>query len=241
MQSQWPHNPQPQAPPRRRPPATPATRTIVALILGGFALEVLTGAWSNPARLVALGAIYPEAVFGHGEWWRLLSAIFLHGDGTISGTFLHLIVNLISLTQLGRLYEQMFGTRRFVLIYIVAGLSGSLASLYHLPWFGSSVGASGAIFGILGAFIFSIRRSPRFRRERWAKNLVAQCVFWGVANLILGFQVANIDNAGHIGGLVAGLLLGAILPHRVPPPSPGSSVIDVVQSGADPAARTDDR
>lgn len=205
---------------------TPATKTFVALIFAGLLIEILTGAWTNPARLAELGSIYPEAVFGHGQWWRLLTAIFLHGDGTIPGTFLHLAVNVFSLTQLGSLYEALFGTRRFAFIYIVSGLAGSLASLYHLPLNGSSVGASGAIFGILGAFIFSVRRSP-WRHERRAKSLVAQCIFWGVANLILGFQIAKIDNAGHIGGLMAGLVLGAIIPLHVPPPPPSSSVIDV--------------
>jgi rhomboid protease GluP len=88
------------------------------------------------------------------------------------------------------------------------------------------VGASGAILGILGAFIFSIKRSPLWRNEPWTRSLLSQLVFWAVLNLVLGSVVKNIDNVAHVGGLVSGLILG-FLPHRTPPPPPGSTVVDV--------------
>ena len=226
---------------RRR---TPATGLLIAAIVVGFGVEVFSGAWVNPQRLSELGAIVPEYIRG-GEYWRLLTAMFLHGDGTVRGDLLHLAVNLFSLFQLGTLYELMFGTRRFVLIYFVAGLAASLTSFLHLPAFGSSVGASGAIFGILGAFVFSVLRSPRWRTDRVARSLVKQCVFWMLANLVIGFSMPQIDNAAHIGGLVTGLLLGAVLPHNEPPVAPGQMVLDVTPygegPGEDPAGRRDDR
>jgi rhomboid protease GluP len=207
---------------RRR---TPATNVIFVAILIGFAIEVLTGAWTDGERLARLGAIVPEWIRA-GQYWRLLTALFLHGDGTAGGTVLHLGMNLLALYQLGSLYELMFGTRRFVLIYFTAGIAASLTSFMHIQ--GASVGASGAIFGILGAFVFSVLRSPRFRHEKAARNLVGQCVFWIVANIVIGLSAPQIDNAAHIGGLVTGLLLGYLLPHRTPPPPPNRVTIDVM-------------
>jgi rhomboid protease GluP len=215
---------------------------LIAAILLGFVIEVLTGAWTNPARLAVLGAIVPEWI-NDGEVWRLLTAMFLHGDGTKGGTLLHLAVNLIALFQLGSLYEVMFGTRRFLIVYFVTGIAASLTSYFHNV--GASVGASGAIFGILGAFIFSVRRSPRWRHERAARNIVKQLIFWIALNLVVGATIPQIDLAAHIGGLVAGLLLGAILPHREPPLPPAHAVVEVRPydegSFADPATQRDDR
>jgi rhomboid protease GluP len=229
----------------RRRKATPATRFIFIAIVIGLAIEIYTGAWKNAAILGDLGAIRAFDVIVRHEYWRLLSAMFLHGDGTPVGTGLHVAMNLFALFQLGTLYELMFGTRRFLLIYFVAGICASITSLMFMSAGGSSVGASGAIFGILGAFIFSVRRSPRWRHERSARGIVNQVAFWILANIAIGLQIPQIDNAAHIGGLVTGLLLGALLPHRIPPPPPASVVVDVMPygeaPGADPAARTDDR
>lgn len=205
---------------------TPATNAIFVAILIGFGVEIVTGAWLDGARLAQLGAIVPEYIRG-GEYWRLVTAMFLHGDGTIVGDALHLGMNLLALFQLGSLYEVMFGTKRFVFIYFVTGIAASITSALRLEPFGASVGASGAIFGILGAFVFSVLRSPRWRHERAAKNLVAQCVFWILANIAIGARIPQIDNAAHIGGLIAGLILGAALPHNVKPPNPGNATIEV--------------
>jgi rhomboid protease GluP len=113
-----------------------------------------------------------------------------------------------------------------VLIYFASGIAGSLAgvALNNFP----SVGASGAIFGIMGAFIFSIRRSPRWRNNPLGRSIVTQGIFLILANLIITWTVPQIDKAGHVGGLVAGLLLGALLPREPEPPtSPAQAVIDV--------------
>lgn len=203
---------------------TPGTMMLTIAILIGFAIEVLRGAWQDPAILADLGAVGHYYIFVQHDYWRLVSAMFLHGDGTIGGTVLHLLVNLFSLFQLGTLYEIMFGTRRLLFIYFACGIVASLTTAMRMGVV--SVGASGAIFGIMGAFVFSILRSPRWRHERAARGLVAQCVFWILANIAIGMQFARIDNYAHIGGLVAGLVLGALLPHRVPPPPP-QRVIDV--------------
>ena len=211
---------------RRPRPRAPATNAIMVAILIGFAIEMATGAWLDAEKLAVLGAIVREWVLERHEWWRLVTAMFLHGDGTPSGDFLHLAVNLFSLFQIGTLFEVMFGSRRFLFLYFVTGICASLASLWHNA--GASVGASGAIFGIVGAFIFSVFRSPRWRHERAARSIVKQLIFWTVLNTFIAAWFPQIDNAAHMGGFLTGLILGAILPHRVPPPPPSSRVIDVM-------------
>jgi len=213
-----------------RPPPAPATLVIFIAIVIGFAIEIATGAWKDADALAHLGAIVPSFVVGEGQYWRLLSAMFLHGDGTVRGGLLHVGLNLYVLWQLGRLYEIMFGTRRFLLIYFVTGIVASLTTLLRfllLHHNGASVGASGAIFGIIGALIISIRRSPRWRNERWARGVVQQLMFWIVVNVVIGYYVPQIDMAAHVGGFLTGLLLGATLPQREPPMPPSQAVIDV--------------
>ncbi|HYI08407.1 MAG TPA: rhomboid family intramembrane serine protease [Thermoanaerobaculia bacterium] len=227
--------------PRR---STPATRFIISAIVIGFAIEIVTGAWQNPYRLARLGAVVREWIFLDGQYWRLVSAMFLHGDGTIPGGLLHVALNLLAIVQIGRLFELMFGTRRYLFIYFTAGIIASVTSA--LVNGGPSVGASGAIFGILGAFVLSVRRSPRWRHERAARSIVNQLIFWIVANIAIGMRMPQIDNSAHLGGLIAGLILGAILPHApLPPPPAAQAVIDVTPYGegsaGGPAGRRDDR
>lgn len=202
----------------------PATFGLFVAIVIGFLVEVATGAWKNPDTLHTVGAVSHVDVFHDHEYWRLVAAMFLHGDGTTAGTVLHLALNLFALYQIGTLYEMMFGSRRFLLIYFLTGIVSFITTAMR-PGV-SSVGASGAIFGIMGAFVFSVFRSPKWRHQRVARSIVVQCVFWILMNIVIGTQVARIDNYAHLGGLAAGLLLGALLPHRTPPPPP-TSVIDV--------------
>lgn len=200
---------------RARRLATPATFTIIGVILFAAVLQ-----FRDNVSVLTFGANVPRQYID-GQYWRLLTSMFLHGG------VLHLVMNLLGLFQLGTLYEAMFGTRRFVFIYFVTGIAASITSMLRMPPDAFSVGASGAIFGILGAFIFSVKRSPRYRNLASARGLVAQCVFWIIANILIGLRIPQIDNAAHIGGLAAGLLLGALLPHREPPPPPGYEVVDV--------------
>ena len=196
----------------------PITLTLLIVITIVFAFEVLVGALDNEAALIYLGAITPD-LLQRSEYWRLIAAMFLHAS------WLHWAANTWALYQLGTLYEVLFGSPRFVLTYFASGICASIASVIFSRQV--AVGASGAIFGILGAFIFSLLRSPQYRRQRWTRSLVSQIVFWILVNVGIGLSVKFIDNAAHLGGLVCGLLLG-LLPHRVPPPSPGEAVIDVM-------------
>ena len=195
----------------------PVTMLLLTLIAAVFAYEVYLNAWNSNEMMVQMGAIVP-GLLGRGEYWRLITSMFLHGG------WLHWFANSWALYQLGTLYEVLFGSKRFALIYFASGIAAGIASAMYNH--GPAVGASGAIFGILGAFIFSIWRSPQYRHQPWTKSLLSQLVFWIAVNLYIGYRLPFIDNVAHVGGLIAGLLLG-FLPHRIPPPPPGSSLIEV--------------
>ena len=190
----------------------PVTAAILLAILVVWIAEL-----RDFERMLTRGAIVP-GMLADGELWRIVTAMFLHAG------WLHWAANSWALYQLGTLYEVMFGSVRFALVYFVSGAVASIASSFSVE--GASVGASGAVLGILGAFIFSIRRSPQWRNQPWTRGLISQLVFWAFLNIALGFSVPFIDNTAHIAGMVTGLLLGFI-PHRVPPPPPGRTVVDV--------------
>jgi len=147
-----------------------------------------------------------------GEWWRLLTCVFVHGY------LLHIAFNMWCLWNLGELSESLYGRWTYAAVYLIAGLGGSLASTAWRP-VGSSVGASGAIFGLAGALIAAFKLGefsvPRAALSGTIRSLL---VFVGF-NLILGARPGSAtDNAAHIGGLITGLILGALIaliaPHQ---------------------------
>jgi len=190
---------------------TPVTALLVLAIAAVFVVEMLEGGLSDPNVLLALGANYPPAVLGQGEWWRLFTSMFLHGG------FVHALLNGWALYQLGALFELAVGSFRMLVVYLIAGLAGSAASLLWTQ--GLSVGASGAIFGLLGAMIaFLLRR--RERLTPFARSLLGQLVAWAAINIFIGFTVPMIDNAAHLGGCAAGFVLGLLLRGRQAEPRP---------------------
>jgi membrane associated rhomboid family serine protease/Tfp pilus assembly protein PilF len=159
---------------------------------------------------VHLGANYGPYTLS-GQWWRLLACVFIHGG------LLHIAFNMWCLWNLGRLAESVYGHWTFAAVYLVAGLGASLASLI---WHDSnpvpSVGASGAIFGIAGALIASFYLGE-FSLPRAAISGMLRSVATFVAyNLFFGAVVAGIDNAAHVGGLLMGLFLGALIAKVAP-------------------------
>jgi membrane associated rhomboid family serine protease len=136
-------------------------------------------------------APFPDLVgVAHGDWWRLITAAFLH-----YGPF-HLLLNMLALWWFGSLLEQRIGSGRFLAIYLVSGLAGSAGALMLNPTT-PTVGASGAIFGILGAGLVmeTVHRDYVFGGS--ALGVI-------VLNLVFTFSVSNISIGGHIGGLLGG-------------------------------------
>ena len=128
----------------------------------------------------------------HGEWWRLITAAFLHLS------IIHVGLNMVGLYFGGRLLEPIIGRWRFALLYLAAALAGSAGALYATPN-GATAGASGAIFGVFGALLVLERRG----------NIATggQVLVLIVINLIFSFSVSGISVGGHIGGLIGGIVV----------------------------------
>jgi rhomboid protease GluP len=159
---------------------------------------------------VRLGANYGPYTLS-GQWWRLLACVFIHGG------LLHIAFNMWCLWNLGRLAESVYGHWTFAAVYLICGLSASLGSLiWHLSNPVPSVGASGAIFGIAGALISSFYLGE-FSLPRAAIGGLQRSVVTFVGyNLFFGAMIGGIDNAAHVGGLLMGLLLGALIAKVAP-------------------------
>ncbi len=146
----------------------------------------------------------------HGQWWRLFTSMFLHGG------VIHLALNMWALYETGRLVERLYGNLHFLVLYLLAGLAGSLASLLWNPTV-NSVGASGAILGVFGAMLaFMMKKGNHVPFGVIKKQRNSTLGF--IANtLAYGFTHAGIDNAAHLGGLAAGFLLGLLLARPLDP------------------------
>ena len=196
-------------------PRTPVTSILLVAIAAVFVLETVRGGSTNPQVLLALGADYPPLV-QQGEYWRLVTSLFLHIG------VLHLVLNGWALYQIAGLFELLLGSGKLLVVYFVAGIVGSIAS--NLFTQSLSAGASGAIFGVMGALIaFLAKRRENLTPQ--AKSLLMQLLLWAGINVFLGFTTPGIDNAAHLGGCAAGLAIGFFLkerPRYVPaPPVPG--------------------
>jgi membrane associated rhomboid family serine protease len=187
-------------------PRVHVTGALVAINVLVFVLMVATGV--NPAdptsaELIAWGADYgPETL--NGEWWRLLTSNYVH-IGVV-----HLAFNLWAFAITGPLVERVVGNVGFLLLYLVSGVGGSIASLFWNP-FVVSAGASGAIFGVYGALLglLALHRGtvPRDAIVKLWKGSAAFVAY----NLFFGMLHSQIDSAAHVGGLVAGLFCGIVL------------------------------
>jgi rhomboid protease GluP len=139
-----------------------------------------------------------------GQWWRLLTSSFLHGG------WVHLGLNLYALFLVGSLVENLLGPGRLFAIYIVAALTGALAS--YAATTGLSIGASGAIFGVMSAALIAGLRDPQ---ERLTPKQWSGLASWAGLNLIIGFNTAGVDNAAHLGGLLGGAVMTFLVVSRV--------------------------
>ncbi len=177
------------------------TKVIIALCiimylitLGyGYYLSKINSSWGFNEALIFLGANNTE-LFKDGFYWRVLSSIFLHGS------LWHLLINMYSLWIVGSQVETFVGKYKFLTIYILSGLMGSFLSLVFLD--GYSIGASGAIFGLLGCLLYF----GYHYRLYLSSTLTSQIIPIIILNLFLGFVMTGIDNAAHIGGLIGGYL-----------------------------------
>jgi len=186
---------------RRMGRLPPATLAILALLTAIFVAEIHTGALASKDGIIAMGALARERVAA-GEYWRLLTAPWLHGGAE------HLIGNGVALYILGMVCEAAFGRTQFVVLYVLSGLAGSLMSLAMTT--GPSVGASGEIFGLQAAAIVLLRRE----RERLLvrdRRVGFVLLVWAIYTIAGGLTDPFIDNGAHIGGALGGALIATRL------------------------------
>jgi membrane associated rhomboid family serine protease len=165
-----------------------ATTTLIGLNLVLYVLTLISG-----DRLIVEYGMFPVAVAA-GEWWRLATAPFLHAG------LWHVGLNMFALWVLGGLVEPLLGRGRFVAVYGVSAFAGAVASYVFSSPVTLSVGASGAVFGLLGATFVALRTLNRD---------VSGIVVLLLINLVIGFVLPNIDWRAHLGGLLAGAAITA--------------------------------
>ena len=183
-----------------RPKKIVVTNILIALnVIAFFAVFALSGANLNVLNLLRYGALNSVLV-QNGEFWRLITAGFLH-----SGIF-HLIFNMYALYIIGTQIENFAGKWKFLAIYFCSMLTASLMSCIINPN-SVSVGASGAIFGLLGALVYFGYHYRLYLGSVLRNQIIPLILF----NLLLGFMVSGIDNAAHLGGLIGGLLISMAL------------------------------
>jgi len=179
----------------------PATYILIAINVIAFIAEVGSGAPLGTS-FAAGGSVYRDfSLFGpavaNGEWYRLLTAGFLHAG------LLHILFNMVALYFLGSLLEPGIGTPRFLAVYFVSLLAGSFGALLITPDT-HTVGASGAVFGLMSAaFIVA--------RHRGVEQLAGQIGFYIIINIFFTIGVSGISIGGHFGGLIAGALCGFLI------------------------------
>ena len=186
--------------PALRAGAAPATYALIAINVAVFVAELAgggsSGSFQEGTKLIRHAGLNGPAV-ASGDWWRIVTAGFLHAN------FLHIAFNMFALYVLGTLLEPGIGTPRFLAVYFVSLLAGSFGALILTPD-STTVGASGAIFGLLAAaFVIA--------RHRGIEQLASQLAFFVVINLVFTFGVSGISIGGHLGGLVAGALCGLLI------------------------------
>jgi rhomboid protease GluP len=180
----------------RRPRS--ATSVILGINIVVFVAELALGGSTSIPVLIRMGAMVP-ALVAEGQYWRLVTALFLHVG------FLHLAFNLFGLYLFGNLIESVLGSARFIAIYLVTGVCASAASYAFSPPGTAAAGASGALFGLLGAWLaFNLRR----RSLSLAQGNIQSALMLIGLNLALGFLLPGIDNTAHLGGLAAGVVAG---------------------------------
>lgn len=186
------------------------TWLLVAANLAIWLLTVKLGAGlahSAPDKLLVWGGNTASAVQA-GEWWRLLSATFLHSG------LMHVAMNMIGLAAAGITVERIYGQRLYAIIYLGSGLLGSALSLHFAAQKAVSVGASGAVFGVTGALLVAVLQHRDKLPKAFSKQTTSSLGLFIVYALLQGFSKPGIDNAAHIGGLLGGCLLAFVLPEK---------------------------
>ncbi|HXY73391.1 MAG TPA: rhomboid family intramembrane serine protease [Actinomycetota bacterium] len=176
------------------------TRILIGVNVAIFLVEIAQAGGATNQHLLNMGALFPPAV-AQGQYWRLVTVMFLHAN------ILHIALNMYALYILGPPVEEWYGEWRFLAIYLVSGFLGGVASYAFGPLNEIGVGASGAIFGLMGAWlIYNFRRRDN---PLSYSNMRIALILIGI-NLVFSFSVPGIDWRAHVGGLLGGIAAGYV-------------------------------
>lgn len=181
-----------------------AAIALAAVNVAVFLYLAFGGPTEDGTYMLEHGAMYVPRMLEYGEYYRLFSSMFLHFG------FQHLFNNMVMLLMVGWNLELEIGSVRFLIIYLLSGLGGNLLSGYldiRLQDYAVSAGASGAIFGILGALLYVVYRNHGRLRNISGRGMLVMVAI----TLYFGFASSGVDNAAHVGGLITGLLCGILL------------------------------
>lgn len=182
------------------PRSAPFTSTVLLICWVVFILDQIGPHRDGIGPLMIAGVIQPQLIMA-GQWWRLITSGFLHFN------LMHILFNSYALFQTGVFVEYMFGTARFAVIYLLALVGGGVAAFMWTIGTGQiTAGASGAIMGVFGAIVVLAFKLPPLRRE-----LLNAALLPIILTLGYGFVNHGISNSGHIGGLLTGALVAALL------------------------------
>lgn len=182
----------------------PCTVALIAVNVIVFLFLSFRGMTEDGMFLLEHGAMYVPYMIEKGEYYRIFTSMFLHFG------FDHLLNNMVILAAIGWNLEYEIGQLKFVILYLFSGLGGNLLSAYwdiRVGDYAVSAGASGAIFGVIGALLYVAIRNRGRIGDISGKGLV----FMIILSLYYGYSSGGVDNMAHIGGLIAGFLLSVLL------------------------------
>ncbi len=177
--------------------------SVTTILIAASVIVSLSALLSVEGQFLFDALALDKGAVAAGEYWRLWTVTLLHGS------VIHLAFNMYALYLSGRIVERWYGSLNMLVFYLVCAAAGSIGS-FVLGGAGASVGASGAVFGLFGLLLAAGR--VHHPVDKQSRALVGQLGMLIAINLLFGFAVQGIDNAAHIGGLVAGLWLGALIP-----------------------------
>lgn len=180
---------------------------LIAINVFVYILMEILGSTYDSSFILNYGGLYPTLISEEHQWWRLLTAGFIHFGAE------HLINNMVILYGIGERLERAVGHMRMLIIYMVALLSGTICSCAMMLLTGDyalSAGASGAVYGIIGGFLWVLI----IHKGRWEDITAKRLIFSVLLMIYYGFSSSGIDNWAHLGGLLGGFVTTAILYHR---------------------------